>query len=289
MKSPKIGLALGSGGARGFAHIGVIQTLEKYNIPIDYIAGSSIGAVIGAHYAKYKSSEKLVHDAFILNRKKGLQLFDPVFKFGIFKGEKFEKHIQELLQTTNFDALQIPFAAVATDLQTANSVVFKSGDLIKTIRASSSIPGFFQPLQYENKILGDGGLSNPVPHDVVKKMGADIVIAVNLDRIFENRDEIKIPSLYNIPIQSINILRHNLAHHSLANADIVLSPHVSSVGLIGLQHFVNKKKIEELIQEGVTVTEEMIPFILQTINEKKKLSIHAKLKGYFRKAKDVFF
>lgn len=181
---PKIGLALGSGGAKGLAHIGVLKSLEKHQIPIDYIAASSIGSVVGAHYATYKNVQKLEELVLAFTRKKGMGLFDFTVKGGIVKGKKTELFISEILGGAQFHELQIPLAVVATDFNTAAPVVFTSGNLTKAIRASIAVPPIYQPILYLDKLLADGGLSNPVPVSVASKMGADITIAVNLDRVF---------------------------------------------------------------------------------------------------------
>jgi NTE family protein len=256
-KTPKIGLALGSGGAKGLSHIGVLKTLEKYNIPIDYIAGSSIGSITGAHYAAFKDIKKLEEIFINLNMRKGFQLFDPILQGGFIKGKKFENFINEMLEGTDFNKLQIPFAAVATDFITAKAVILTRGNLSKAVRASSSIPPLFQPLRYENMLLADGGLSNSVPVDIVRKMGADIVIAVNLDTIYAEKGII--PALSKIPMHSINVLRHNLALQSTKTADIIISPKgIYQIGLIGWDYFFNTEKTKEVIHAGEKATEEII-------------------------------
>ena len=160
-KRLKIGLALGSGGAKGLAHIGVLKTLEANNIPIDFIAGSSIGSLIGAHYAAHKDTKKLEDIVLNFNRSKGFQLFDPTWRGGFIKGKKAEHFIEELLEGATFDKLQIPYAAVSTDMNTAGTVIFRHGDIIKAIRTSISVPAIFQPVFYQKRLLADGGLSNP--------------------------------------------------------------------------------------------------------------------------------
>ncbi|MBI1863054.1 patatin-like phospholipase family protein [Candidatus Microgenomates bacterium] len=176
---PRIGLALGSGSAKGLAHLGVLRVLEQHSIPIDYIAGSSIGAVIGAYYAQNPTINALEELVYKLSERNLTSVLDLSIKGGLIKGNKIETLLRETLKTDSFDSLQIPFAAVATDLTNADSVSFTRGDLIKALRASSAIPGFLRSIEYDGRFLADGGLSNPVPVDVVRAMGADIVIAVN--------------------------------------------------------------------------------------------------------------
>jgi NTE family protein len=263
---PKIGLALGSGGARGLAHIGVIQVLEKHDIPIHVIAGSSIGALIGAQYAVHKDSKLLEDVALSFNRRKGFALFDPTISGGLLKGEKIQRLIEDVLHGATFEGLQIPFAAVATDFLTAAPVILRQGNLIQAVRASVSIPGIFQPLHIKKRVLADGGLSNPVPVDIVRALGADIVIAVNLDTVYADQERDKIPSLPKIPLHAINILRHHLALHSAKTAHVVLSPNVHYVGLVGWNYFFNTEKAKKIIQEGRKSTEESLPHIHQAIH-----------------------
>jgi len=281
-KYPKIGLALGSGSAKGLAHIGVIKVLEEHNIPIDYIAGCSIGAIIGAHYAAFKDSKRLETLFLDLNHKQGLRLVDPTFQGGFIKGKKFEKFIAEMLEGATFDSLQIPFAAVATDYHTATAIPFTEGDLVKVIRASSSVPAFFQPLSYHHHILADGGLSNPVPIEIVRKMGAEIVIAVNLDTIYTD-NTINTPPITQVPMHAINILRHNLALYSAKTADIVIElkdPY--QVGFIGWNYFFDTKKTEKIIQTGEEATQTIIPQLQQCIaNKHKTHNILKRFLSYF--------
>jgi NTE family protein len=266
---PKIGLALGSGGAKGLAHIGVLKTLEKNNIPIDYIAGSSIGALFGAHYAVHKNAHTLEDLILGFTRSMGFQLFDPAWKGGFIKGGKAEHFITEILKGATFEDLRIPYAAVATDLNTSESILFKTGDLVKAIRASISVPAFFQPLFYQKRLLSDGGLSNPVPVDIVRKMGADIVIAVNLDTVYLEKEMSVAGSISKIPLHSINILRHNLALHSVKTADIVISPKdVLQVGIVGWNYFFDNEKVMTIINAGEHAAEKMLPQIEEAIARK---------------------
>jgi|SRR6185369_4404424 len=279
---PKIGLALGSGGAKGLAHIGVLKTLEKHNISVDYIAGASIGSLMGAHYAVFKNPQKLEEIFINLTLQKGFQLFDPVLKGGIIKGKKFENFIGEILEGASFDKVQIPFAAVATDFTTAKTVILTEGNLTKAIRASTSVPPLFQPLMYKDMLLADGGLSNSVPVDIVREMGADIVIAVNLDTIYSEKGIL--PALSKAPMHSINILRHNLSLQSTKTADIIISPEgISQIGLIGWEYFFNTEKTKQVIDAGEKATEEILDALEKLINKMpEKKNNFAKLASFFK-------
>ena len=177
----KIGLALGSGSARGWAHIGVIKALNEAGIRLDYVAGTSAGAVVGAVYASGRI-DSLKDVVLQLDWKKITFLLDVVFpKCGLIDGNKIAEFIRCNVEEKNIEDLHLPFCAVSTDLATGNEVVINDGDIIEAVRASISIPGIFTPVKRNSAILVDGGLVNPVPVSVVREMGADFVIAVNLN------------------------------------------------------------------------------------------------------------
>ena len=181
-KGLKFGLALGSGSARGMAHIGVIQILEAYHIPIDMIAGTSIGSVVGSVYAAGASVEQMKEAALAMKQRGSFAIFDPTIpRSGLISGNRAEEILNSIaLKDKTFDDLKIPFAAVATDIKTGAKVILNQGSVIKAVRASISIPGIFTPVKYQDYFLVDGGVVDPVPADVVQKMGADIIIAVSL-------------------------------------------------------------------------------------------------------------
>jgi len=183
-KGLKFGLALGSGSARGMAHIGVIQVLEAYHIPIDMIAGTSIGAVVSSVYASGASVEQMKKAALSMKRSKTISLMDPTLpRSGLLSGNRVEEILNEIaLKDKTFDDLKIPFATVATDVKTGAKVILNQGSVIKAVRASISIPGIFTPAKYQDYYLVDGGVVDPVPVDLVQKMGADIIIAVSLTK-----------------------------------------------------------------------------------------------------------
>lgn len=269
-QSVKIGIALGSGGAKGLAHIGVLKVLEANDIEVNFVAGSSIGSLIGAYYAAHPDLDKLENLIYDLNTRKGILLFDPVLRGGLIKGNKIERFIADTLEGATFDSLKIPFAAVATDFNTAKEVILSKGNLIKAIRASISVPAILRPVIYNQKLLADGGLSNPIPCDVVRKMGSDIVIAVNLDTAYLDLELNKAPALRKIPMHSINVLRHNLALRSVDNAEIVISPRVQEVGLIGWDYFFDTKKAKKIIKAGEDAALEKLPGLLKLIEQKQK-------------------
>ena len=181
-KGLKIGLALGGGSARGLAHIGVIQVLQAYGIPIDIIAGTSIGSLVGSLYAAGDSIENMEKAVLLLNKRKMLSLMDfTIPRSGLIRGNRIEKMLIDWgLEDKTFDELNIPFAAVATDIESGERVILHQGKVADAVRASISIPGIFIPVKYDDRYLVDGGVVDPVPVDLAKKMGADIIIAVSL-------------------------------------------------------------------------------------------------------------
>ncbi len=260
----KIGLALGSGGVKGLAHIGVIKVLVENNIPIDYLAGSSAGALIGASFAASKDIDKIEKIVLNTNWKRAMVLVDPAFKSGgLIGGKKLEKLIKEWLGEIDFIKLKIPLAIIATDLITGREVNIIQGDIIKAILASSSVPPLFKPIEYQGYWLSDGGLSNPVPVNAVKKMGSEIVIGVNLDagKFNENGDDFKHTSLSKISIRALNILRHNLAKNSFQSADIIIEPNVPEIGLIGWNQFFNAEQVKKIIKAGQEAANFVLPQI----------------------------
>ncbi len=256
-EQPKIGLALGSGGPRGLAHIGVIKVLEENNIPIDFIAGSSIGAMIGGFYAATKDIKQVEKIALGTDWKVILSVLDPSFRQGLLGGDKAKNFIENYIGKTHFEELKIPLSVVATNLKNGDVVVLDEGEVTSAIRASISLPLVFKPVELKGKLLADGGLSLPVPVNVVKKMGADLVIAVNLDAdYFTNGDnENSTYGFYKIADNSIALLRHHLAYWNVRDADIVINPHVRGATL--RQSFFLDGK--DFILAGEEATKKILP------------------------------
>lgn len=254
----KVGLALGSGGVRGLAHIGVLKALIKNNIPIDFIAGSSIGSWVGAHYALFKDVSKLEEITTGKKQEKIFSFAEISFTGGLIKGEKLEKLLNEWLHYANFDNLKIPLKIVATDLVTGQEVVFDQGPVAVAVRASMAVPGFFKPVKIGDKILVDGGVLNPVPDEIVKKMGADIVISVNLDNYEDLKTtERKYNSFKEVASRSLEIMRKYLAQDSMNSSDFIIQPPLKEYSS-WLDYF-TKDKGAEIIAIGEKETEKIIP------------------------------
>ena len=179
----KIGLALGSGAARGLAHIGVLKALEEENIPVDMIAGSSMGALVGACFAKGKGVKDFEDIVLETDWKKLLKLADPNLALmlkGFVHGNKVKELLRAIIGDIEFKDLKIPLSVVATDINTGEEIIIKEGSVIEAVRASISMPAIFMPVKLKDKFLVDGGIVNPIPVKVVRGMGADFVIACNV-------------------------------------------------------------------------------------------------------------
>lgn len=257
---PKIGLALGSGGPKGLSHIGIIKVLEENNIPIDFIAGASIGSVIGGFYASTKDIKKIEKIALSNNWRQTLPLFfDPSLRQGFVSGRKIKIFIENIIGKIHFKDLKIPFSVVATDIKTGETVVIDKGEVALAIRASGSIPLIFKPVKLGSRLLVDGGLSLPVPVSVVKKMGADLVVAVNLDADYFASNEDRSFGFYKVASDSIKLLRYHLASLNVKDADIVINP---KIGKVGWNKFIDSKSVilagEEAMQLSISNLKELI-------------------------------
>jgi NTE family protein len=216
---PKIALALGGGATRGFAHIGVIKALEAHGIVPDIVVGTSTGSLVGALYAGGYSGFDL--------QRAALQLDDSVIADwslpdrGFIKGEALQNFVNRAVQNRPLEKLNKPFATVVTDLHSGEPVVFRTGNTGMAVRASSSVPGVFQPVTINGREYVDGGLVSPVPVRAARGMGADLVIAVyisNDPRFGKTRDS------FDVMLQTFAIMGQSIAGYELAEADIVIRP-----------------------------------------------------------------
>lgn len=247
---PKVGLVLGGGAARGFAHVGVIRVLEREKIPIDLIVGTSVGSLVGAIYADKKNSFELEWTAFSLEEK---DLFDYTFispTQGFVRGERIEEFVLKKVSARELQQLKIPLTIVATDIQNGEPVLLQTGSVARAVRASSAIPGIFIPVRNQGKLLVDGGVLNNVPVDVARKMGADIVIAVNLGG---GRKAAQVNNVFDAIVQSLHLMSIEGTEARLKNADVVIEPQVSHIGLIDF----SRKK--ELLALGIQAAEQALP------------------------------
>lgn len=226
----KVGLALGGGGAKGLAHIGVIKELERAGLEIAAITGTSMGAVVGSWYAATKDIATL--EKLFLSVKKE-DVF-PMYRLArkrdghIFKDDGVTKFLESHLDGISFDKTKIPFKAIATDVKNGDQVILSEGKLVEAVRASSSLPIVSNPVMIDGRLLMDGGFVNPVPADVVKDMGCDFVIAVDVSSKWFNFSEEKVSifHIYSLIASALSIVEYQIARHILGNADVVLRPEV---------------------------------------------------------------
>ena len=235
----KVGLALSSGAARGLSHVGVLAILEKRGIPIDMIAGTSIGAIVGAFYAAGKDIDRIRDVVMHLSWRQMLSLADfTIPTRGLIKGRKIDSWLKSIIGNSHFEDLRIPFACVATDISTGEEVVIKQGSVVEAVRASASMPIIFTPTKWQGRYLVDGGLVNPIPVRVLREMGADFVIAVNVvpymgDKVqkaeAKNLKSPKEPNILSVLIRMIYIMGYQAALAGLREADIVIAPSVAHI------------------------------------------------------------
>lgn len=257
----KIGLALGGGSARGLAHIGVLEVLEREGITVDMIAGTSAGAAIGALYAQGKDAGIIKKVALEMSFRQRLSLVDLALpKTGFIEGKKIKDLIKLVIGgDLNFSDLKIPFACVAADINTGEEVVISKGSVLEGIRASISLPAIFTLVKREDRYLVDGGLVNPVPVNVVKAMGADFIIAVNVipevsERLKPQKTTTqKEPSIFGVIMLTTYVSSYQLAKSSLKGADFIIQPRVAH---IGPGEF---RRAQECILEGKLETQRVIP------------------------------
>jgi NTE family protein len=206
----KIGLALGGGGAKGFAHIPYLQAIDELGIPISCIAGTSIGAIIGAFYAGGMSGDEMIKLTEQLGIRETIKLVSPSsLRTGLTDGKNIEKYLRENLPAQSFEELKIPLKISATDYWSKKEYVFETGDLIPAIRASISIPGIFHPYLYSNRLFLDGGIVNPVPFDLLTD--ADFIIAI--DVLNENFNDRKIPGPIDALFGSYHIMKQYIMRY----------------------------------------------------------------------------
>ena len=286
---PKLGIALGAGSARGWAHIGILQALSEAGLEPDVVCGCSVGAFVGAAYVNGDLA-KLEAWVTSLTRKGVLALFDVSLKGGLIKGDKLIEFFIRHFVDQDFAALAKPFACVATELETGREVWLREGSVANAVRASIAFPGLFTPQRHEGRLLVDGALVNPVPVSLCRALGANIVIAVELgsDRAGHLRrkndpapsDNWKrrflqrfgmsattggdsMPSLMEVVAASVNIMQVRISRSRLAGepADVVLTPRLSQIGLMDYH------RGADAIAEGRAAVERMWPAICHVMEE----------------------
>lgn len=246
-KPAKIALVLGAGASKGFAHIGVLKVLESNKIPIHMIVGTSAGSFVGSLYAYGYNAFQLQKMAIAIEKGDIADLSIP--DNGFIKGELLEGYINKTVKNSSMEKLRIPFYAVATNIQNGQEVVFGTGNTGRAVRASCSIPGIFRPVKISGQMYVDGGVVSPVAVDAARKIGADVIIAVDISADVDNtQPENTIETI----LQSISIMYSKISNAQLSKADVVIKP---KVGYIGAADF---DKRHEAILEGEKAANEAL-------------------------------
>jgi len=253
---PKIGIVLGGGGARGFAHLGFLRILEQEKIPIDLIVGTSVGSLIGAMYAAQPKAFELELKAFRISR-------DDFFDFSLFaattgpvKGEAIQEFVRRNVALQEIERFPIRYVAIAADLNTGERVEFTRGSIVDAVRASVSIPGVFTPARIGNRTLVDGGVVANLAVDVARAHGADIVIASDIGQGVVNY---KIGNVVDIILQSINIMMAEMSRVQAARADVVVVPKIGDVGTLDFD------QQQRCMRAGIEATEAALPALKAAI------------------------
>lgn len=256
MNRPKIGLALGAGGARGLAHIGVLKVLQEEKIPIDFLAGSSMGSFIAVCYANGLDLSLMEGLSVHLRRKSWLDFRLP--GLGFISGEKVRGLLELLTHGKKLEDLSIPTQVVATNLVTGERVIFHEGSAAEAVRASISIPGIFEPVLKDGMVLVDGAVVDRVPVSVVREMGAELVIGVD---VFARVEQVKINNIFDVISQTLDIMERELLSRTSLHADLTVCPRVSEISPITFT------KINECIQFGEEAMREKIPELKKMIEQ----------------------
>lgn len=249
----KVGLALGGGFARGMAHVGVLQALEQHAIPVDLVAGTSAGSLVGAMYCAGLDPWQMEQHVDKINWRSLVRL--RLRRDGVLDAEGLERWILSVVGDLTFAELRMPFTVTATDLQAGTEVLLREGRVAQAVRASCAFPGIFLPVKLGEQTLVDGGLINPVPTRICRRMGADLVIGVELGR--SASETVAAPrNLIHIVLGALSLVQRPLVASTLAEGDVVIQPELGSFSIWELE------RARAMIAEGRRATEEAIPRIL---------------------------
>lgn len=254
----KVGLALGGGGARGFTHLGALKAFEEYGIKFDAVAGTSVGSLVGALYCAgytYEQMYRIAKELEVKDIRTSKVFFMPS------KTDGLESIIIEELGDINIEDLKIPFCAVAVDLKSTEEIHLEKGNLAKAVAGSCCVPGVFQPVEFEDKLLCDGGLKNTVPANVLKLMGCDYVVSIDINKSRGyGTDSAKLVDVLSC---SIRILMKNNAIKGYLYSDVILKPNT--------KQFKSTKKdgFEDMIDEGYREAVDKIGDILKLFDNKR--------------------
>ncbi|MFZ5569605.1 MAG: patatin-like phospholipase family protein [Thermodesulfobacteriota bacterium] len=257
---PKVGIALGGGGARGFAEIGVLRVLEQEKIPIDLVIGTSVGSLIGAIYA---DTGRVLDAEFIAIAIREEDIFDysafSIFSGGFVKGEKLEAFLNTHLSSKRIENMKIPYGAVAVDLRTGQSVLLERGPVARAVHASCAIPGVFVPVTIGGRVFVDGGVTDPIPVDFARRKGAEVVIAVVIDPAIPSRAP---ENPLEIAYHAVTIMSSEIGVLGVKDADVVIRP---EIGNVAYNDFSQKKR---LMEAGEKAAREQLPNIRAAMEAK---------------------
>jgi NTE family protein len=305
-KGKRLGLALGGGGARGISHIGVLRVLEQENISIDLLVGTSIGALVGAAYASGMTADQIEEkfDTYLAsprfqasalyalagvnesdksgigNRiqsffKDRIHFIQAMFRPGILDNNSLKEAIDFFVPDIEIEKTNVLFRAVATDLSTGNEVIFSTGSLRHAVMASCAVPGIIEPVRVGEKVLVDGGVICLVPISVARRAGADIVIAVVVDRDIYSVEEFQ--NVFSIYFRASQIMSHRLKNHELMDADVVIQPAVGDL------HWAGFSEAKGLVAEGEKAAKKHIKEIYNAVpGAKRWFSFKEIVKSYIK-------
>ena len=247
---PKLGLALGGGAARGFAHIGVIQVLEEAGLRPDFVAGTSAGSVVAALYASGKTGAQLQQIGESMEEAAITDWTLPVFNSGILRGDALAKYVNQQVGGRAIENMTVPLGIVATDLYSGEMMVFQKGDTGKAVRASSAVPAIFQPVKISGRSYVDGGLVSPVPVRAARSMGAQVVLAIDIS---SPPDSSGSDNTITVLLQTASIMGKSINAFELKEADVVVRPDLRAVSSAD---FSSRKKA---IEAGRRAMLELLP------------------------------
>ena len=295
MKKLKIGLVLGGGGARGLAHIGVLQVLQAYGINVDIVAGTSMGAIVGAVYAQHpdadfverKFRDFLNSDQYNLLgdvRLRKVKAYEPEHllqqlsreikrrvviniaaqRRSLLKAERLVTFLENLVEDSKIENFTLPFACTAVDLNSGDEVIFKKGDIYPALAASAAIPGFLPPVESDGRLLVDGSVTNNFPIDIVREMGADVVLAVNVSAGFDAEESVS--NVIDIILRSNEAATKKINTITLRSADFVITPPIGKV------HWAEFEEIDFLIDKGKAETQRSVGALKNLIKKNSSLT-----------------
>ncbi|OLC99381.1 MAG: hypothetical protein AUH86_02710 [Acidobacteria bacterium 13_1_40CM_4_58_4] len=270
-QKPGVGLALGGGFARGFAHLGVLQVFEQHEIPISHIAGASVGSILGAAYASGAPLRRIIETCRSL-RFRDIARW-RVSRLGLASNQRLAILIDRVFESRQFEDLQIPLAVVATDLTSGEPVVFTQGNLVDAIRASCAFPGLFEPVQIGTRYLADGGLVAPVPTCAARSLGAALVIGVSVGMQDGHRGAPT--NIFQVVSRAVNAAQKHQLEVWERHADLVLRPDVQSLAWDDFD------RADEAIQAGAAAAYGALPRIEKLLQQKKEaaLALEARLEA----------